>query len=108
MILGKSQHSYAIINIHNVLYHIHRQIATISPAEFNHCKSDKESFSMLMALLIGDCIEREIQKSEGEIDLDLLLMCDKLLEVLYPSEPLTEEEVSKRVQRIKQQADQEE
>ena len=34
-------------------------------------------------------------------DHDLLLMCDKLLEVIYPSEPLTKEEVSKRVQAIK-------
>ena len=65
-------------------------------------KSNKESFSMLMGLLISDCIKREIQKPDADIDLDLLLMCDKLLEVLYPSEPLTKEEVSKRLQRIKQ------
>lgn len=70
-------------------------------------KSDKESFSTLIALVIGDCIEREIQKPEGDIDLDLLLMCDQLLEVLYPSEPLTEEEVSKRVRAIKERTDQE-
>ena len=70
-------------------------------------KSNKESFSMLMALLIGDCIKREIRKPEADIDLDLLLMCDKLLEVLYPSEPLTEEEVSKRVRVIKERTDQE-
>ena len=65
-------------------------------------KSNKESFSMLLGLLISDCIKREIQKPDADINFDLLLMCDKLLEVLYPSEPLTKEEVSKRLQRIKQ------
>jgi len=65
-------------------------------------KSNKESFSMLLGLLISDCIKREIQKPDADIDHDLLLMCDKLLEVIYPSEPLTKEEVSKRLQRIKQ------
>ena len=64
-------------------------------------KSDKESFIMLMGLLVGNCIEREIQKPDSDIDFDLLLICNKLLEVLYPSDPLTEEEIAIRVRAIK-------
>ncbi len=69
-------------------------------------KSDKDSFCTLLALLIGDCIERELRKPKGNIDLDLLLMCDLLLEIIYPSE-LTEEEVVKRVHAIKARTAQE-
>ena len=62
----------------------------------------KEPFREILGKQVGDELSYQMSKPFDKIDWEIVELCEHVLEILFPENGLTDEEIAERIQAIKE------
>ena len=65
-------------------------------------KLSTEQFRKILGKQAGDELSYQMSKPFNKIDWEIVEMCEHVLEILFPENGLTDEEIAERIQAIKE------
>ena len=65
-------------------------------------KLSKEQFREILGKQVGDELSYQTSKPFDKIDWEIVEMCEHVLEILFPENRLTDEEIAERIQAVKE------
>ena len=65
-------------------------------------KLSKEQFREILGKQVGDELSYQTSKPFDKIDWEIVEMCEHVLEILFPENGLTDEEIAERIQAVKE------
>lgn len=65
-------------------------------------KLSKEQFREILGKQVGDQLSYQMSKSFDKIDWEIVELCERVLEILFPENRLTDEEIAERIQAVKE------
>lgn len=65
-------------------------------------KLSTEQFRKILAKQVGDELSYQTSKPFDKIDWEIVELCEHVLEILFPENRLTDEEIAERIQAVKE------
>lgn len=65
-------------------------------------KLSKEQFGKILGKQVSDQLSYQMSKPFNKIDWEIVEMCEHVLEILFPENELTDEEIAERIQAVKE------